>query len=65
MVIALVQDAQARLRAAVRRLAKAMTDRDDLIVEMRGGGATLNEIAQESGMSIEGVRKVLHRRGAT
>lgn len=65
MVLAVAPTPAARLRAIARRIDKDMRDRDDVIVEMRrlDPPATLLEIAQAAGLSIEGVRKILHKRG--
>lgn len=63
MLAGVGQTVAGRLRAVVRRIASDTTTRDGLIVAMRDEGATLAAIAQEAGLSIEGVRKVLHRQG--
>lgn len=55
--------ARVRLRAAVKKVAAGLTERDEAIVAMRQEGALLEDIATEAKMSIEGVRKLLHRHG--
>lgn len=63
MVNSLMATAKARLRSAIRRGRSAEKDRDDAIVDMRAEGEKLTDIADTAEMSIEGVRKILHRRG--
>lgn len=65
MVVAIVKTPKAKVRSGVRRMLEGIAERDEGIVEMRDEGANLSEIADVAKMSIEGVRKALHRRGKT
>lgn len=63
MVLAVARTPEQRLRAAIKKQEAGEQERDEAIVDMRDAGAKLVEIAAVAKMSVEGVRKVLHRKG--